>query len=91
MPTTPGPCPKCGSSRTRQVGETLSPPSVAQRCDGCGHMWVTDVVPRAREASLPESCPSCGGTALRNVGASNLAARYLRCESCNRLVIVPPR
>jgi transposase-like protein len=91
MSTTPGPCPKCGSSRTRQLGETLSPPSVAQKCDACGHMWVTDIVPRAVDTSLPEVCPNCGSATLRNVGASTLAARYLRCETCNHLVIVPPR
>lgn len=90
MQTTPGPCPKCGSNRTRQVGETVSPPSLALKCDGCGHMWVSDPPPRANGHAQPDTCPKCG-SGLYNVGAPSLAATYLRCEACKHLVIVPPR
>jgi len=53
-------------------------------------MWVSDPLPRANDGVRPDACPKCG-SGLRNVGAPSLAARYLRCEGCNHLVIVPPR
>jgi len=53
-------------------------------------MWVSEPPPRASDRARPDACPKCG-SGLRNVGAPSLAARYLRCEGCHHLVIVPPR
>jgi hypothetical protein len=53
-------------------------------------MWVGAPPLRANDGDLPSGCPRCGGE-LRNVGSPSLAARYLRCEACNHLVVVPPK
>lgn len=32
-------CPKCGSHRTRIVGQSGKPPIVHYRCEDCGHVF----------------------------------------------------
>lgn len=32
-------CPKCGSHRTRIVGQSGNPPVVHRRCEDCGHVF----------------------------------------------------
>jgi len=72
------------------VGQTVSPPAVAARCDACGHMWVAPEDARAREPDgPPDACPKCGGS-VRHVGTPTSAVRYFRCETCNYLVVQPP-
>jgi hypothetical protein len=52
-------------------------------------MWMAAIPERARDGGQ-SACPKCGG-ALRNVSTAGVAARYLRCDGCQHLVIVPPR
>jgi len=33
-------CQKCGSHRTRIVGQSTSPKAVNVRCEACGHVFV---------------------------------------------------
>jgi Zn finger protein HypA/HybF involved in hydrogenase expression len=36
--TIPPVCPKCGTNRTRIVGQSETPPLVHRQCEGCGHL-----------------------------------------------------
>ena len=47
------PCVKCGSRRTRIIGQSMSPPVVYVTCADCGH---ASAVP-----SSPESAPASSG------------------------------
>jgi uncharacterized OB-fold protein len=38
--TPPAVCPKCGSHRTRIIGQSAQPALVYARCDVCGHVFV---------------------------------------------------
>jgi len=67
-----------------------SPPAIALRCDGCGHMWVKQLSERAAAPRAPRGCPKCGAGELKPLGISTSDTHYFRCQSCHNLVMVKP-
>ena len=82
-------CPKCGSDRTQMLGQSPENPASVMRCDGCGHVWMSDA-PIEGTAGGTRTCTKCGSIRIRSVGRSAAGVGYFRCEECEHLIIEPP-
>ena len=85
------PCPKCAHPRAREMGQSSDhPPTSILRCEKCGHVWMPARVQAAAVDEAAARCGKCDSDQMRFVGVSAAGVRYLRCETCDALKIVPP-
>ena len=97
MPTTnrrdpklPPLCTKCGSERTRIVGQSGNPPLVYYRCEACEYVFSRPLGEATDESTRAEPlrCPKCGSDRTRREGASIVGEPpliYYRCQGCGHL------